>query len=245
MEMFDSYHLELDRRLESMRRKQEMILTKQDQIQSTLHGDTATIQSPSLFTGPGVVTPPFTSPTSSVQTFPPFPAAPAGASTSAPSDVTSMFNCELESLLSLDWSPLPVNLKSAAGPPVSLKPLVEHSGNVARERGPLTDFLTTGKLPPVCTCRRRCRFYALGSCGRMLQSLSAENAGPPKETVVAGHPLHGLPWEKTTAGPQPIAGQSWHRLTRLHLEPPLLQATAHSQLGPPAVAEAPQLGTTT
>ena len=146
MEMFDSYHLELDRRLESMWRKQEMMLTKQDQIQSTLHGDTATIQSPSLFTGPGVVTPPFTSPTSSVQTFPPFPAAPAGASMSAPSDVTSMFNCELESLLSLDWSPLPVNLKSAAGPPVSL---VEHSGNVARERGPLTDFLTTGKLPPV------------------------------------------------------------------------------------------------
>ena len=195
VEMFDSYHVELDRRLESMRIKQDMMLTKQDQIQSILHGDIVTIQLPSLFTGPGVVIPPFTSPTSSVQTFPPFPAAPAGASTSAPSDVTSVFDSDLESLLSLDWSPLPVNLKSAAGPPVSLKPVVEHSGNVARERGLLTEFLMTGKLPPV-HAGEDAGFMHLGATAEVLQSLSAENVGPPKEAVAAGHTRHGLPQEK-------------------------------------------------
>ena len=51
----------------NMKRKQEMVLTKQDKIQSTLHGDTVVFQSPASSVFAGGVTPPLTLPTS---TFP-------------------------------------------------------------------------------------------------------------------------------------------------------------------------------
>ena len=75
-------------KLDNMTRKQEMVLTKQ----STLHGDTTVFQSPASSVLAGGITPPFTSPTSTVRSFPPFPVpvrTPAANSTSAVSDIFS------------------------------------------------------------------------------------------------------------------------------------------------------------
>ena len=56
-------------RLEVMRRKQESMLTKQDQLQSTLHGYTSVYQFPSSSVFSGAVTPPLTSPATSIRAF--------------------------------------------------------------------------------------------------------------------------------------------------------------------------------
>ena len=137
--------------LSNMERKQEMVLTKQDLIQSTLHGETVVIQSPASSVLAGGVTPPLTSPTSTLTTYPQLPGSvprqSATPSAVSESDITSVLDdCDIESLLGLDPFP-PVNLKSVAEPPVSIQSEAGHSANVAREKGPLAEFLTTG-VPP-------------------------------------------------------------------------------------------------
>ena len=71
LETIENTQVNFERRLGDLARKQEMVLTKQDQIQSTLHGDTALFQSPTTSVlAPSVTpTPPLTSPTSSVMAY--------------------------------------------------------------------------------------------------------------------------------------------------------------------------------
>ena len=149
-----------ERRLGDLMRKQEMVLTKQDQIQSTLHGDTEFFQSPTTSVLATSVTPPLTSPTSSIMAHPPvISQTKAVAPASSFSDVTSILDdCDLESLLSIDWSPPPVSLKPKKEPPRNLRPeggppvTLQHgaSPNMSGERGPLTEFLTTGVFIAQC-----------------------------------------------------------------------------------------------
>ena len=155
------------------------------------------------------VTPPLTSPTSSVMAYPPVLSQTAAvASTPSASDVTSILDdCDLESLLSLDWSPPPINLKPKkeppgklrpeGGPPVSLQHRAGYSANMTGEKGPLTEFLTSGVLPHV---RDDAGLMHLGAVAELLQSMSTDS----KEKVVMSVLQNG-----NTAGPQPVvAGPS-------------------------------------
>jgi hypothetical protein len=102
--------MDVAHQLSNMKRKQEMVLTKQDQIQSKLHGNTAVIQSPASSVLVGGVTPPLTSPTSTFTTYPqlpgPVPRQTATPSAVSESDITSVLDdCDIESLLGLDPFP--------------------------------------------------------------------------------------------------------------------------------------------
>ena len=93
----------LNRTLEMMERKQEMVLTKQDQLSSTLHGETVPHEIPPVFT-----TPPLTSPTL------PFPPSMTPRPSESLSEAASALDsCDLESILSnMSWSPPAISLKS-------------------------------------------------------------------------------------------------------------------------------------
>ena len=93
----------LNRTLEMMERKQEMVLTKQDQLSSTLHGETVPHEMPPVFT-----TPPLTSPTL------PFPPSMTPRPSESLSEAASALDsCDLESILSnMSWSPPAISLKS-------------------------------------------------------------------------------------------------------------------------------------
>ena len=109
VEMIEVNQSDLTRQLSNIKRKQEMVLTKQDQIQSTLHGDTTVIQSPASSVLAGGVTPPLTSPTSTLTTYPQLPgpvprqrATPAAVSES---DITSVLDdCNIEFAWSRSFS---------------------------------------------------------------------------------------------------------------------------------------------
>ena len=58
---------DFDRRLEMMKSKQEMVLLKQDQLQSTLHGETGVQETPPVFTTPPPLTPRLSLSTHSIQ----------------------------------------------------------------------------------------------------------------------------------------------------------------------------------
>ena len=182
VEIIEINQSDVARQLSNMKRKQEIVLTKQGQIQSTLHGDTGVFQSPTSSVFAGGVTPPLTSPTS---TFPqlscPEP-RPAVATPSAvsDSDITSVLdNCDLESLLGLDPFP-PVNLKPVVEPAVNIQSEAGHSSNVAREIGPLTEFLTTGVPPHIDNAG----LMYLGAVTELLQSLSVGKSTAPLGTGV-------------------------------------------------------------
>ena len=61
VEIIQINQFDVARQLSNMKRKQEMVLTKQGQIQPTLHDDTAVFQSPASSVFAGGVTPPLTS----------------------------------------------------------------------------------------------------------------------------------------------------------------------------------------
>ena len=85
-----------------IKNRQEMIFTKQDQIQSTLHGETLPTQSPSTSVLASM-SPPFTSPTASVAGFGPPSKVHVPFQTEV-TDICSMLSeSDLESILSLDW----------------------------------------------------------------------------------------------------------------------------------------------
>ena len=92
-------------------RKLDVMKAKQDQIQATLHGESAHSHTPPVFT-----TPPFLSPTSTVRTFPqtapPLKTPTAGCI----SNVMSAINdSDLKSLLSaISWDPPDISLKPQA-----------------------------------------------------------------------------------------------------------------------------------
>ena len=126
-----------------------------------------------------------------------------------------------KSLLSgLDWSTPPVKCS-----PLPVKPEAGHSANVVRESGPLTEFLTTG-IP--LHVGDSAGLMHLGAVAELLQAISTEaNAGPLEAKVAAG-----VPQDRITAGPQPVAGPSQRRPVGLfHLEPLPLQAAVEPQLG--------------
>ena len=259
VEMIEVNQSDVARQLSNMKRKQEMVLTKQDQIQSTLHGDTAVIQSRASSVLAGGVTPPLTSPTSTLTTYPqlpgPVPRQTATPSAVSESDITSVLDdCDIESLLGLDPFP-PVNLKSVAEPPVNIQSEAGHSANVAREKGPLTEFLTTGVSPHIDSAG----LMHLGAVAELLQSLSAgKNVAPHGTGVVAGCPQDhtaqpaAVPFMLASTKPQTVA-QSQPRPPQLGAAagphqlgfsagPPQLGTSA----GPPQLgssAEPPQLGT--
>ena len=84
--------------------QQEMIFTKQDQIQSTLHGETSVIQSPTASVL--AFSPPFTPPTTSIRdSFKRNTKEPLQPYQPEASDLTSIFSeSDLDSLLSsFDW----------------------------------------------------------------------------------------------------------------------------------------------
>ena len=236
VEIIEINQSDVARQLSDMKRKQEMVLTKQDQIQSTLHGDTAVFQSPASSVFAGGATPPLTSPTS---TFPqlscpeprPVVASPSGVSDS---DITSdsvLDDCDLESLFGLDPFP-PVNLKPVAEPAVNIQSEAGHSSNVAREKGPLTEFLTTGVPPHIDSAG----LMHLGAVAELLQSLSAGKSTAPLGTGVSTECQ-----QDQTAGVQPAAV-----LSQSQLEPTQPQTAASSQPGPSQVGTSgglPQLGT--
>lgn len=89
----------IEQEIRSLRNRQDIIVNKQDQIQSTLHGDTPAFQSPPLTY---MHSPAFTSPTSSVVGN----RMSAGPQTtqSAQSELSSLLDeSDLESFLSFDW----------------------------------------------------------------------------------------------------------------------------------------------
>ena len=225
MEIIEINQFDVARQLSNMKRKQEMVLTKQDQIQSTLHGDTAVFQSPASSVFAGGVTPPLTSPTSTFsQLSCPEPRPAVVTPVVSDSDITSVLDdCDIESLLGLDSFP-PVNLKPVAEPAVNIQSEAGHSSNLAREKGPLTKFLTTWIPLHIDSAG----LMHLGAVAELLQSLSAGKSTAPLGTgVVAECP------QDQTAGVQPAAVPS-----QSQLEPMQSQIAAQSQPGPP------QLGAT-
>ena len=94
----------INSRQDMIKNRQEMIFTKQDQIQSTLHGETPPIQSPST-SALASMSPPLTSPTASVAGFRTSSKIPEHEPRRTEvTDVCSMLSdSDLESLLSLDW----------------------------------------------------------------------------------------------------------------------------------------------
>ena len=93
---------DFDRRLEMMKSKQEMVLLKQDQLQSTLHGETGVQETPPVFTTPPPLTPRLSLSTHSIPI-------------QSHSEVASALeSCDLESLLS--------NISAWSTPEVFLQP---------------------------------------------------------------------------------------------------------------------------
>ena len=233
--MIDNNQNDLARKLESVTRKQEMLLTKQDQIQSTLHGEMGVFQSPASSVLAGSVTPPFTSPTSTLRHFP--PPTPFASKQPAPSqcesDVTSVLDdCDLESKLNDTFDSLslpPVNLKPLAGQPESITP---ERGRCVPTAGLLQPGATVGLLQPGATT------------GSSQSGATAEILHPGAAT---GYSQLG-----TTAGllqPGAATGTSHLETTAGLLQPNA--ATGSSQLGttegflqPNAATGSSQLGTT-
>ena len=123
----------IERKVEIIEDNQYVFVCKLDNMRRKHYGGTAVFQSPANSVLSEGITPPLTSPT-------------------AVSDITPFDDHHLESLLiGLDWSPplkwSPPPVKPETGLPLSMQSEAGHSANVARERGPLTEFLTT-RIPP-------------------------------------------------------------------------------------------------
>ena len=118
-----------NRVLEMMRRKQEMVLTKQDQLHSMLHGETALHERPPVFT-----IPPLGSPT------PPFPLSRTIRLSESLSEAASALDsADLESILSnISFSP----------PDISLKPQIDISASISKHSRPAPSSTTVASLQP-------------------------------------------------------------------------------------------------
>ena len=142
-----------------------MMLTKQDQIQSTLHGDTSVYQSPSSSVLSGAVSPPLTSPTTGLRAFP--SVLPTRLPESA-SDITSDF--DLESFLSMDLFP-PVDVNNpVAESPVSTRFEAGDSASISLIAGQPQLGATAGQLQLGATAGQP----DLGATGQPLQSGATE-----------------------------------------------------------------------
>ena len=180
----------INNRQDMIKSRQEMIFTKQDQIQSTLHGETRSIHSPSASVLADF-SPPFTSATASVADF--------GASWKPGVHVTSQIETpdvssilsesDLENLLSLDWiTPLE---SQAGGPQTDGETSQVHArhGTVS----PLVEATTTGTLQqPVFDMYHR----TIGA-GTPTATASTSHHSVGTLTALGAGPSHH---ETTTAG---------------------------------------------
>ena len=235
----------INNRQEMIKKRQEMIFAKQDQIQSTLHGETQPIQSPTT-TVLASMSPPFTSPTASVA------GIEALSKVHVPlqcevTDICSMLSeSDLDSILSLDWvtpfesqtntatlqqgdGTLNLGIVSETGTAGTSHQNVfdagtPHHGTVAESNPHLETTVVVTSHETVFDAGTLCH-GTVTACIAGTPHHEIATAGPShRETAVAGPSHH----ETATAGPSPcetaVAGPSHQRLLiPCTMKPPYLE----------------------